>query len=127
MATQLKTLLFQESPIYYFEAEDSANMVLVRPLCDILGIDADRQIRELEADELLGPKVSSKTTQVPGDTQARSWVCLPEEFVYGWIFSIQTSGAMKPETKATLLAYKLECYDALYQHFHGAINAPSER
>jgi hypothetical protein len=34
--------------------------------------------------------------------------------IYGWIFSIRS------ESKE-LQAYKLECYKALYNHFHGSI------
>jgi len=53
--------------------------------------------------------------QVPGD-QVRNMTCLPEEYVYGWIFSIQSDS---PE----LLQYKQECYHALFNHFHGAITS----
>ena len=121
MEAQLKTLLWQDSPIYYIEAPDGINLVLIRPLCEALGVDADRQIRDLKIDEMLASEVSEQTTQVPNHGQSRSWVCLPEEFIYGWIFGIKLSNTMQPETKANLTAYKRECYDILYQHFHGAI------
>ena len=35
--------------------------------------------------------------------------------------AIQLTNTVKPETKATLTAYERECYDILYQHFHGKI------
>jgi hypothetical protein len=27
---------------------------------------------------------------IPGDTQPRKYVCIPEKYVYGWIFSIKS-------------------------------------
>jgi hypothetical protein len=41
-------------------------------------------------------------------------LCLPEFYVYGWIFNIQSSSS-------ELLRYKWACYRVLYEHFHGAI------
>ena len=121
MQNQLKTLDFQGSPIYYLESADGINLVLISPLCNLLGVKADHHIEKLKDDEILGPEHRVHGVQVPGDTQARSYVCLPEEFIYGWLFGIQLTNTMKPETKANLTAYKRECYDVLYQHFHGAI------
>lgn len=121
MQAQLKTLLFQEKPIYYLAAADGANMVLIRPLCDALGVDGEWQIKALQEDEMLAPERCEHTVQVPGHGQSRTWICLPEEFIYGWIFGIKLSNTMRPETKASLTAYKRECYDVLYQHFHGQI------
>ena len=121
MHTQLQTLHFQGKPIYYLKAADGGNLVLIRPLCDALGVDADWQIRELKADEMLAPEVCEHTTQVPGQGQARAWTCLPEKFIYGWIFGIKMSNTMRPETKASLATYKSACYEVLYDHFHGQI------
>ena len=101
--------------------------MLVRPLCESLGVDADRQIRDLKADEFLGPEVSEQTTQVPHQGQARSWVFLLEEYIYGWVASIQLTNTMRPETKASLTAYKRACYDLLYQHFHGRVRQALEQ
>ena len=46
--------------------------------------------------------------------QGRNMVCLPEKFIYGWIFSI------KSESKS-LYDYKRRCYEILYDYFHGTI------
>lgn len=56
--------------------------------------------------------------QVPGD-QARNMICLPEEYIYGWLFSINSDS---PE----LLLYQKECNHILYNHFHGVITRRSE-
>jgi hypothetical protein len=41
-------------------------------------------------------------------------LCLPEKFVYGWLFSIRSESE-------ELKIYKLKCYEILYEHFHGAL------
>lgn len=57
--------------------------------------------------------------QVPGDNQVREYICLPEEYVYGYVFSIRSDS---PE----LIEYKRECYHVLYNHFHGTITRRAE-
>ena len=45
--------------------------------------------------------------------------CLPEEFIYGWIFTLRS------ESK-DLTEYKRTCYKLLYNHFHGTITNRKE-
>ena len=87
--------------------------IAIKPICEALSIPFDRHIRNLKEDTILGPAASIQTLQVPND-QARKMVCLPEYLIYGWIFSI------KSESKE-LLDYKRECYEILYNYFHGTI------
>ena len=56
----------------------------------------------------------AEQTVVAADGKLRKMVCLPEFFIYGWIFSIQSQNE-------DLQTYKLECYRVLYEHFHGTI------
>jgi hypothetical protein len=58
---------------------------------------------------------------LPGESQSRPYTCLPEEFIYGWLFGIKMSNTMSDATKQNLIGYKRACYHALYQHFHGRI------
>ena len=64
----LKSISFLDRPIYYIVA-DGINYILIRPLCEVLQVDADRQIRDLKADDDLAPEVSEQTTQLPSDKQ----------------------------------------------------------
>jgi hypothetical protein len=122
---RLRTLEFQDSPIYYL-ALPEGNVVLIRPLCEALGVDADRQIRDLKIDEMIGDEVSEQTTRLPSEDRSRPYTCLPEEYIYGWVFNIKFANTMKPETRANLVAYKRDCYHALFQHFHGRIKQTQE-
>ena len=88
-------------------------------MCEVLNIDYIQQYKNINDDEILRPKLCKHTILLPGDTQSRRYVCLPEEFIYGWIFSIRS------ESKE-LKAYKIECYRVLYNHFHGIITRRRE-
>lgn len=121
MDYKLKFLALLGHQVPYLHGSDGTSLLLIRPLCEAFGVDADRQIRELKADELFGPGVSEQTTQVPGDDQRRAYTCLPERFVYGWLISIKATNTMQATTKANLSAYKLEAYEVLFQHFHGKV------
>lgn len=87
--------------------------IAIRPICDALGVDFEAQRKRLKDDEILG-QLPSEQTVVAGDGKARNMLCLPEKYVYGWLFSIRSDS---PELKT----YKLKCYDILYEHFHGAM------
>lgn len=121
MEYKLKFLALLGHQVPYLHATDGTNLILIRPFCEALGLDADWQIRELKADEFFGPGVCEHTTQVPGDSQRRAYTCLPERFVYGWLISIKATNTMQATTKANLSAYKLEAYEVLFQHFHGKV------
>lgn len=96
-----------------FLAVDGTYWIAIKPVCEALNINFSRQYRALKADPILGPAWSIQTMQVPGD-QARNMACLPEKFIYGWIFSIRSESS-------ELLEYKRACYNILYEYFHGTI------
>jgi hypothetical protein len=100
-----KTLLFLSANGVYW--------IALKPVCEALGIVFDRQIRTVKQDAILGPALALQPMQVPGD-QLRNMACLPEYLIYGWLFSI------KSESK-DLLNYKMECYQILFNYFHGTI------
>lgn len=96
---------------------DGVCWLAVKPICEALGVNFDRQIRRLKEHRVFGPATSVQTLQVPGD-QSRKMVCLPEEFIYGWLFSINSHSEQ-------LIKYQAECNHILYNHFHGAITRRS--
>ncbi|TRZ53198.1 hypothetical protein D4S03_02160 [bacterium] len=105
-----KTLLFL--------AKDGTNWIALKPICEALGIEYTRTFKNVSADPIIGPALAKQPMQVPGD-QIRNMICIPENWIYGWIFSINSSS---PE----LLNYKRECYRLLYDYFHGTITRRKE-
>jgi len=98
----------------HFTKKNGTYYIIVKSVCEALDVDFEMQRRRIKEDPILGPAPLNSTVQVDGDTQKRTYFCLPEKYIYGWIFSIQSNSE-------ELLAYKRECYDVLFNHFNGII------
>ncbi len=121
MNTHQKFLQFNGKTIF-FQSYDGNFWIAIKPICEVLNVNYNRQLLTLKSDEFLGSAYSLQDMQVQSDNgiwQTRKMVCLPEKYIYGWIFSLQSNS---PELKS----YKKECYDILYNHFHGAITGRKE-
>ncbi len=90
-------------------------LVAIRPICEALGIDWSSQKQRIERDEILGSTMVMITT-VAADGKEREMCAIPFCYVFGWLFSIDTS-KVNENVKASVLEYKLECYKALFTHF----------
>ena len=101
-----------------FTSVEGVTYVAIKPICKALNVVYAGQLKSLKNDPFLGPALYLSSIQV-GNLQAREYTCIPEKYVYGWIFSIKSD---KPE----LLQFKKECYDLLYNHFHGVIGRRKE-
>lgn len=93
--------------------------VPVKPICDAVGVNYESQYAKLKEHEILAPTIVLNA-MVAADGKEREMVCLPLEFVYGWIFTINTKNVSK-EAHDSVLRYQLECYQALYTHFAGSL------
>lgn len=93
--------------------------VPVKPICDAVGVNYESQYAKLKEHEILAPTIVL-SAMVAADGKEREMVCLPLEFVYGWIFTINTKNVSK-EAHDSVLRYQLECYQALYTHFAGSL------
>lgn len=95
--------------------------IALKPICEALNIDAFRSIKNVKSDPILGSEWSKQTTQVSknGKSQLRNVTCLPEKYIYGWLFSLRSDSK-------ELIEYKRTCYELLYNHFHGTITNRKE-
>lgn len=96
--------------------ENEQHFVAIRPICQALGIDYRKQFERIKSDEILGQLVTHTVTSSTGDGKNREMFCLPVKFVFGWIFSIDDA-KINEKAKPVFMKYKLECYEALYDHF----------
>ena len=105
--------------------DESGNIfVPVKPICDAIGVAYQTQHLKLQEHEILGPTITLRV-MVAADGKKREMVCLPLEFVYGWIFTINAKNVSEGAHDA-VLRYQLECYEALYKHFTGSIQRTIE-
>jgi DNA-directed RNA polymerase len=97
----------------YVLTKDGTTWIAVKPICEALGVNYNRQFQNLKDDQILG-QLFAEQQMVAADGKLRKMVCLTEKYVYGWLFGIRSESE-------SLKAYKLECYDLLYEHFHGVM------
>jgi len=109
----VRFLEFKGKNIVYVSV-NGTDWITIKSVCEALNIEYTRHFKNLREDEILRPRLAKQPILLPNATQSRRFVCLPEEFIYGWIFSIRS------ESK-DLREYKVECYRVLYEHFHGII------
>jgi hypothetical protein len=101
-----------------FTSVDGVTYVAIKPICQALNIDYSAQLLRVKNDPLLGSEYGVYHIQVP-NMQGRKYTCIPEKFIYGWLFSINSNN---PE----FIEFKRECYNLLYNHFHGVIGRRKE-
>lgn len=92
-------------------------LVPIKPICEALGIDDEGQRQRIERDEILA-SVTFMTKATGKDGKAYQMVAIPVKYVFGWLFTIDAS-RVNPEIKDSVIKYKRECYETLYNHFNG--------
>lgn len=95
--------------------ENGEKRVAIKPICDILGVAYQGQIDKIKTDEILGSTIMLSMT-VGADEKQREMQTIPFKFVFGWLFTINPKN-VSPEAKEAVIKFKLECYNALYNHF----------
>ena len=96
-------------------ATSDEQLIAIRPICEALGVDANGQKQRIERDDILGP-VACMIHATGRDGKQYEMFCIPLCYVFGWLFSIDTS-RVNEEARPAVAAYKKECYDALFRHF----------
>ncbi len=85
--------------------------IAVRPICDVLNVDYHRQYKTLKEHRIFSRALSIQTTH-DSSKRKQEMLCISEKYIYGWLSNIQSDS---PE----LLVFQEECYEILYNHFHG--------
>lgn len=106
-------------------SDNKEKLVPIKPICEALGIDEDAQRRKLQEDEFLN-STTVLSTVVAADGKNREMVCLPFEFIFGWLFTINPKN-VKEEAREAVSKYRIECYRALYKHFSSQAEFLSEK
>jgi hypothetical protein len=118
--------------------------VVVKNVCDAIGLDSDRQIQSISEDEVLKAGRAEHPVQVGGNRlrtaseegggkaghgehlsvqtgvgQLRKMICLSLDYFSGWLFRIKITNTMKEETRKNLIRFQKEAYGALFEYFFG--------
>lgn len=96
-----------------FLSKDGVYWIAIKPICEVLGVDYEAQRKAIHKHKTLSGVPSNQTVH-DASGRLQKMLCLPEKYIYGWIFSINSESE-------GLIQYQLECYNILYNHFHGTI------
>lgn len=91
--------------------------VPVKPIADALGLEWSGQYQRINRDEVLTHE--SRLVRITEDDPKRGrpeQLCLPLEFIPGWLFGVQTS-RVKPELREKVMLFRRECYRVLHEAF----------
>ena len=123
MANQISTQTISFNNQSLITVEQNGNhYVAMKPICENIGIDWRAQRQRIVRDEVLCSTVVIITT-VAEDEKNREMLCLPIQYLNGWLFGIDINRC-KPEIRDTLIKYKKECYQALHDYW---FNGKAER
>jgi hypothetical protein len=124
MSANIVPFAFDGDELHVVPGEGRA-YVVVRAICEVLGVDFSSQLRKLKRDPSVC--VAMFTTQMPDDDQRRETACLDVRSLPLWLAGIHPSKA-KPAVREKLIRYKREAAEVLADHFLGRrAPAPSAR
>lgn len=87
--------------------------VIVKDICEALGLAFKPQYTKLQSDETY----QSKLIKVQTNGGMQEVFCIPLSKLNGWLFSINPN-RVKPEVREKLIEYKNECFDVLSSYFN---------
>lgn len=122
MTNQLSTIQFYGQSLITIE-QDGKYYVAMRPICNNIGLDWTGQFSRIKRDEVLNSTVVIITT-VADDNKKREMLCLPIEYLNGWLFGIDIK-RVRPEIRDILIRYKKECYQVLHDYWHKQPSTPT--
>lgn len=95
----------------------SDGLVPVKPICEALGIAYERQFTKLKEHPIYSSTITL-TVMVAADKKEREMLCVPIEYLAGWLFSINPAN-VKEEIRDNLIKFQIECNKALFRYFFG--------
>ena len=122
MANQISTQTISFNNQSLITVEQNGNhYVAMKPICENIGLAWEPQVLRIKRDEVLSQGMIVMIIPTNGGNQ--NMICLPIEYLNGWLFGIDINRC-KPEIRDTLIKYKKECYQALYDYW---FNGKAER
>jgi hypothetical protein len=115
MEKSIEKFLEFNGKVIYFLAKDGTYWIAIKPICEALDVNFNAQYQNIKSDQILKAAYAVQHMQVD-QVQVRKYVCLPEFYVYGWLFKIKSNSQ-------TFLEYQWKCYEILYKYFHGTITS----
>ena len=116
-----QTISFNHQSLVTFE-QNGIHYTAMKPICENIGLAWEPQLARIKRDDVLSSTMIVMI-MVAEDGKNREMICLPIEYINGWLFGIDINRC-KPEIRDTLIKYKKECYQALHDYW---FNGKAER
>ncbi|MFZ7135499.1 phage antirepressor N-terminal domain-containing protein [Avibacterium avium] len=110
-----QTLQFHNQSLVTFE-QNGTYYTAMKPICENIGLQWESQFNRIKRDDVLSSTIVMITI-VAEDGKKREMLCLPIQYLNGWLFGIDVK-RVKPEIRETLITYKRECYQALHDYWN---------
>lgn len=101
-------------------ADEREQLVAVKPVCEILGVNYTTQVEKLKAHPIFSSTVPLRGI-VAADGKEREMLCIPLQFFPGWLFTINPEN-VKEEARENLIKYQLECNKVLFDYFFSRVD-----
>lgn len=95
---------------------DGQKLVAMKPIAEAMGLDWESQRQLIQRDSVLN-STACFTQVVAEDGKIREMLCLPLEYLNGWLFKVPASRYSGKRREAIEL-YQRECYRVLYDYWH---------
>jgi len=125
------TIPFYEDNLIVQLGEDGEIYVALRPIVEALGLDWSAQYRRIGRDPVLSEEikmisVAVTTTEIRQRGEgAKSYVCLPKQFISGFLFGINANRVRK-ELRARVIQWQREAHLFLDAAFTGDAESAME-
>lgn len=101
---------------HQIEVIEETQSIVVKDICEAIGIGYISQYEKIVADE----SFESKLIKVQTNGGLQEVFTIPLSKLNGWLFSINPN-KVKPEVKQKLIEYKKECFNVLNNYFNNGI------
>ncbi|MFC2278379.1 MAG: phage antirepressor N-terminal domain-containing protein, partial [Cardiobacterium hominis] len=98
-------------------SHDGKHYVAMRPICENIGLNWRGQNERIVRHEVLNA-VARVMRSTGNDGKEYSMLCLPLEYLNGWLFGVDVTRLKNPEARAALIRYQRECFKVLYDYWH---------
>lgn len=102
----------QTIPVF---TQNHRHYVAMKPICENIGLQWEAQFKRIKRNDILNSAISMME-MVAQDGKKRQTLCLPLEYLNGWLFGVDARRA-KPQIRERLLQYQRECFQVLAAHF----------
>ena len=117
---KIKKVNFYNNELTVIEKE-GLPFVAMKPIVEALGLKWNGQLKLIKDDPVLSKGMH--VTSIPSNGGNQDTVCLPLEYLNGWLFKVPAK-RYKGKRQKNIIKYQEECYRTLYEYWHhgGIVN-----